>query len=159
LEADLIYVGSGNVDWCERCATTLASIQVEEDGTCWRCHGPVGLVQRPQWYLRISRYVEENDRRLRELAASGIWDEVSLATQRFVLGRVDGVELALRAPDGEELTVFTPHADALADARFVLMSPRHPRIEEWAASPAVQDELERMRSGGWERSEREADTV
>src|SRR5262249_49454145 len=106
-----------------------------------------------------SQYVEENDRRLRELAASGIWDEVSLATQRFVLGRVDGLELALRAPDGEELTVFTPHSDALADARFVLMSPRHPRTKQWAASRGVRDGPGGMRSGGGERSGREAETV
>ncbi|HMD52033.1 MAG TPA: class I tRNA ligase family protein, partial [Solirubrobacteraceae bacterium] len=75
LEADLIYRGSGNVDWCENCQTTLASIQVEPGGTCWRCHGPVRLISLPQWYLRISPYLEENDRRLDERAASGMWDE------------------------------------------------------------------------------------
>jgi leucyl-tRNA synthetase len=157
LEAGLIYRGTGNVDWCDSCQTTLASIQVEPGGTCWRCHGPVRLIELPQWYLRISSYVEENDRRLAELAASGIWDEVSLASQRYVLGRVDGVELALRGPEGTELTVFTPHVDALADARFVIMSPRHPDADLWASD--VQEELDRMRSGGWERSAREAETI
>ena len=48
------------------------------------------LIQRPQWYLRVSAYLEENDRRLEELQK---WDDTSLASQRFVLGRVDGVEL------------------------------------------------------------------
>ena len=43
----------------------------------------------------------ENDRRLAELEENGSWDEVALASQRFVLGRVDGVELDLRAPDGD----------------------------------------------------------
>jgi leucyl-tRNA synthetase len=108
LQAGLVYRGTGSVDWCDTCQTTLATIQVE-NGMCWRCHNPVRLIQRPQWYLRISAYVEENDRRLGELAASGIWDENSLASQRFVLGRVDGIELDLRADDGTELTVFTPH--------------------------------------------------
>ncbi len=88
------------MDWCDTCQTTLATIQVE-NGSCWRCHNPVRLIQRPQWYLRISAYVEENDRRLEELAASGIWDENALASQRFVLGRVDGVELDLRADEGD----------------------------------------------------------
>src|SRR5271167_1078807 len=116
LEAGLIYRGTGNVDWCDNCQTTLASIQVEAGGTCWRCHGPVRLIQLPQWYLRISSYLDENDRRVAELGASGIWDEVSLASQEIVLGRVDGVELDLPSPDGSErppLTVFTPHAGAL----------------------------------------------
>ena len=175
LDAGLIYRGSGNVDWCDTCQTTLATIQVE-DGLCWRCHNPVRLIQRPQWYLRVSAYVEENDRRLEELAASGIWDESALASQRFVLGRVDGIEVDLAraagpagagdgaAPadendgdngDGDGLTVFTPHADALARARFVLISPKHPDIERWADS--VSDEqLDELRSGGLERDAREA---
>jgi leucyl-tRNA synthetase len=182
LEHDLIYRGTGAVDWCDTCQTTLATIQVEEGGTCWRCHNPVRLIQRPEWYLRISRYVEENDRRLDGLRN---WDETSLASQRFVLGRVDGVELDLAASDedleaadeglaprgaGTErhtrtlsqarmLTVFTPHADALADARFVLMSPKHPQVEEWASDPQVQEQLEELRSGGGERAARDAQAI
>ena len=56
------------------------------------------LIERPQWYLRISAYVPENDRRLARARGERIWDEVALASQRFVLGRVDGVELELRGP-------------------------------------------------------------
>jgi leucyl-tRNA synthetase len=159
LEAGLIYRGTGNVDWCEHCQTTLASIQVEAGGTCWRCHGPVRLIQLPQWYLRISAYVPENDSRLAELAASGIWDDVALSSQEIVLGRVDGVELELQSPDGAQLTVFTPHADALAQARFVVMSARHPDADAWASEPAVHEQLEQLRSGGWERGSREAETI
>jgi leucyl-tRNA synthetase len=166
LDAGLIYRGTGNVDWCDNCQTTLASIQVERGGTCWRCHGPVRLIELPQWYLRVSAYVEENDRRQQELAASGIWDEVALASQRYVLGRVDGVELELTQPsrsgappEGAELTVFTPHSNALADARFVLISARHPDVEDWASEPAVKEQLEQLRSGGWERNSREAETI
>jgi leucyl-tRNA synthetase len=166
LDAGLIYRGTGNVDWCDNCQTTLATIQVEPGGTCWRCHGPVRLIELPQWYLRISAYLEENDARLEELAASGIWDEVSLASQRYVLGRVDGVELELvepsrsgEPPAGATLSVFTPHARALAEARFVLISPRHPDVEDWTSAPGVPEQLEQLRSGGWERSSREAETI
>src|SRR5205807_4494241 len=91
LEAGLVDRGAGSGDGCDTCQTTLATIQVE-DGRCWRCQNPVRLIQRPQWYLRISAYVEQNDRRLAELEN---WDENTLASQRFVLGRVDGVELHL----------------------------------------------------------------
>jgi leucyl-tRNA synthetase len=158
LDAGLIYHGTGNVDWCDKCETTLASIQVEAGGTCWRCHGPVRLIQLPQWYLRISAYTQENDERLAERAASGIWDEVSLASQQIVLGRVDGVELELTGADGgATLTAFTPHAHALADARFVLVSARHPDADLWASE--VLEQLEQLRSGGWERSSREAETI
>ena len=161
LEAGLIYHGSGNVDWCDNCETTLASIQVEAGGTCWRCHGPVRLIELPQWYLRISAYLQENDARLQERADSGIWDEVSLASQQIVLGRVDGVEVEMRATDstGDVLTVFTPYGDAVSEARFVLLSARHPDVESWASDPAVLEQLEQLRAGGWERSAREAETI
>lgn len=160
LEAGLVYRGTGSVDWCDTCQTTLATIQVE-DGRCWRCQQPVRLIQRPQWYLRISAYVEENDRRLEELEN---WDENSLASQRFVLGRVDGVELDLPlagapAAAGGALTVFTPHADALELARFVLLSPKHPDVEAWAEEPDVRARLEELRSVGLERSSRDAEAI
>jgi leucyl-tRNA synthetase len=155
LEAGLVYRGTGNVDWCDTCQTTLATIQVE-DGLCWRCHNPVRLIERPTWYLRISAYVPENDLRLDELAGGGRWDEVALASQRFVLGRVDGVEVELSAADGGELAVFTPHADSLEHARFVLISPKHPEIDAWAADPDVHERLEELRSGGLQRSSRDA---
>jgi leucyl-tRNA synthetase len=159
LEAGLVYRGTGNVDWCDTCQTTLATIQVE-DGLCWRCHNPVRLIERPTWYLRISAYTEENDRRLDELAAGGRWDEVALASQRFVLGRVDGVEVDLSASDGgPALTVFTPHADALQLARFVLISPKHPEIDAWASDPGLRERLEELRSGGLERSSRDARSI
>jgi leucyl-tRNA synthetase len=159
LDAGLIYRGTGNVDWCDSCQTTLASIQVEAGGTCWRCHGPVRLIELPQWYLKISAYVPENDLRLAELKDSGIWDEVALASQQIVLGRIDGVELELQSADGAQLSVFSPYPDALAQASFVLMSPRHADADVWAADDTVREQLEQLRSGGWERSSREAETI
>ncbi|MDX6589122.1 MAG: leucyl-tRNA synthetase [Solirubrobacterales bacterium] len=154
LEADLIYLADATVDWCDTCRTTLASIQVE-DGRCWRCHNEVRLIRRPTWFLRITPYLEENDAKTERLRN---WDELSLATQRYILGRSDGVELDLAGPAGEALTVFSPHRDALTEARFVLLSPRHPEVEAWAAGTA-REELEQMRSGGWERSARDASSV
>jgi leucyl-tRNA synthetase len=157
LEHGLIYRGTGAVDWCDTCQTTLATIQVEEGGTCWRCHNPVRLIQRPEWYLRVSAYLDENDRRLADFEH---WDETSLASQRFVLGRVDGVELDLCSTDDDSpLIVFTPYADAPAQGRFVLMSPKHPQVDEWAADPKVQEQLEELRSGGWERSSRDVENI
>jgi leucyl-tRNA synthetase len=155
LEAGLIYRDDATVDWCDTCQTTLAALQVE-DGRCWRCHNPVRLIRRPTWFLRVAPYLEENDANLERLAD---WDELSLKTQRYILGRSDGVELDLQGPDGRPLTVFTPHAGSLGDARFVLLSPRHPEVESWAASGEVAARLDELRSGGWERSARDAAAV
>jgi leucyl-tRNA synthetase len=157
LERDLIYRADTTVDWCDTCQTTLASIQVE-DGRCWRCHNEVRLIRRPTWFLRITPYLEENDANTERLASGGKWDDLSLATQRYILGRSEGVELDLGAGD-RALTVFTPHRKLAGLASFVLLSPRHPGIDAWIADPAVREELEQMRSGGWERSARDARSV
>ncbi len=157
LEAGLIYRADTTVDWCDHCRTTLAALQVE-DGTCWRCHNEVRLIRRPTWFLRITPYLEENDARLPELEPD--WDEISLSTQRYILGRSDGVEIDLGGGDGgPALTAFTPHPGAVARASFVLLSPRHPEVEAWAADPAVAEQLGELRSGGWERSARDAGSV
>ena len=41
----------------------------------------------------------------------------------------------------------------------MLVSPRHPEVEAWALDAGVMEQLEQVRSGGWERSSREAETV
>lgn len=155
LEAGMIYRDDATVDWCDTCQTTLAALQVE-DGRCWRCHNLVRLIRRPTWFLRLASYLEENDRNLDGLEN---WDELSLKTQRYILGRSDGIELDLQGPGGRELTVFSPHAGSLAAARFVLLSPRHPDVEAWTAGAEVSERLDELRSGGWERSARDASAV
>ena len=123
------------VDWCDsRCRTTLAALQVE-DGRCWRCHKEVRLIRRPTWFLRVAPYLEENDRNLAGLEEN--WDELSLKTQRYILGRTDGVEVALGdAAGGTEVTVFTPHREAVGEARASCSSRRAtPRSSAGRASP------------------------
>jgi leucyl-tRNA synthetase len=154
-EMGMIYLDDATVDWCDTCQTTLASIQVEEGGTCWRCHNEVRLIRRPTWFLKITGYLEENDANTEKLEN---WDELALATQRYILGRSKGVELELEG-DAGSLTVFSPHRGALDRATFVLISPRHPGLAAWTLSEAAREELEQMRSGGWERSARDARSV
>ncbi len=153
----LIYLDDTTVDWCDTCQTTLATIQVEEGGTCWRCHNEVRLIRRPTWFLKITPYLEENDANMAKLEKQP-WDELALATQRYILGRADGVEFELEGAAGP-LTVFTPHADAAGLATYVLLSPRHPDIEAWIGDEGVREELDQLRSGGWERSARDAKEV
>ncbi len=155
-EMGLIYLDDATVDWCDTCQTTLATIQVEEGGTCWRCHNEVRLIRQPTWFLKITPYLEENDANMAKLGAQP-WDELALASQRFILGRTDGVEFEVEGPDGP-LTVFTPHRDAAGLATFVLLSPRHPLVETLATGE-VREQLERLRSGGWERAARDAKEV
>ncbi|MBS1885206.1 MAG: class I tRNA ligase family protein, partial [Actinobacteria bacterium] len=120
-------------------------------------HNEVRLIRRPTWFLKITPYLEENDANMALLERQP-WDELALSTQRYILGRSDGVEFDLAGPSGP-LTVFTPHADHAGLASFVLLSPRHPQVEEWVGEGTVREELEQLRSGGWERSARDAKAV
>jgi leucyl-tRNA synthetase len=155
LEAGLIYRDDTTVDWCDHCQTTLAALQVE-DGRCWRCHNEVRLIRRPTWFLKITPYLEENDARLGELAD---WDEISLSTQRYILGRSNGVEVDVQGPGGTQLTAFTPYREIVTASTFVLLSPRSPELETWPVEAGVVGKLDELRSGGWERSARDARSV
>lgn len=148
--AGLIYRRAGQVHWCEACETVLARSQVEDE-SCWRCHGPVRLADREQWYLRTSAYNEENASRLADLDR---WNGMALRAQRSLLGRVNGVELTARAADGRELVVFTTHPDALTQARFVAVSPQHPDIDVWLPAE-VDEQFRQARRSGWRRSDRD----
>ena len=87
------------------------------------------------------------------------WDDLALSTQRYILGRSDGVEVDLEGRGGRLADRLQPAPPRDRGRRFVLLSPRHPEVEAWAADPACAEELEQMRSGGWERSARDARSV
>lgn len=155
LAADLIYREMGSVDWCMKCSTTLASMQVE-DGRCWRCGELTSVIQQSQWYLRFGVYVEENER---ALAGLDSWNKASVAAQRGLLGRTAGVELEVQAADGRILTVFTPYPERLHDAQFVMVSPRHPEVAQWLTDAHARKLAQEIRSAGWRREARSASCV
>src|SRR3954447_22792878 len=155
LEGGFIYEREGSVDWCESCNTVLARQQAE-GGQCWRCHGPVRLVRRSQWYVRGRAYAEENDRRLAELTG---WNKGAIGAQRAVLGRVDGVELDAQTLDGLALTLFTPHTEKADAAEFALLSPNHPEVERWTAAEGAREQLAGLRDAGWQRDDRKLKEV
>ena len=154
-ERDLVYQHVAQVSWCDSCQTVLAALQVE-DGTCWRCHEEVRFRRLPQWFMRISAYVEDNERGLDTLPG---WSKAAVGAQRAVIGRVDGVELQATLLDGTALTVFTPHADAIEQAAFVVVSPAHPLIDVWTDQPSVASQLTRVREAGWRRDDRDLEQV
>ena len=110
-----------------------------------------GLVYRRAdlWYLNLRAYNVENDRRLDSLA----WSDGAVASQRTLLGRIDGVELDLTSPYGSKLTVFTEHPGSVGEATFVALSPNHPEIDAWWSDEASRETAARLavtssKSGG-----------
>ena len=150
MEKGLVYQRDAQVTWCDSCQTVLAALQ-SEDGECWRCHGEVRFVRRPQWFMRISAYIEDNENGLEDLPG---WDKAAVGSQRAVLGRIDGVEVDAVVLGGGELPVFTPHADSIADAAFVAVSPTHLEVDSFTSQPEVAEQLEQVREAGWRRDDR-----
>jgi leucyl-tRNA synthetase len=155
LEQGLIYQRQGPVDWCDRCQTVLASVQVE-GGKCWRCHEETELRNKTQWYLNTGVYNEENFEKLDSLSG---WNKIAIGTQRSLLGRVDGVEFELHGEDGTPLTVFARDPEGIAEGRFVLLSPNHPEIGKWMEGEGDDGADDASRSGGWLRDARNADQI
>jgi len=155
LERDLVYRREAQVSWCDSCQTVLAALQ-SQDGTCWRCHGEVRFRRLPQWFMRISAYVEDNERGLETLPG---WSKAAVGAQRAVIGRVDGVEVDATTFDGTPLTVFTPYAEAIAQAAFIVVSPAHPEVDRWVSQPEVARQLEGVREAGWRRDDRDLEQV
>lgn len=155
MRAGLVYRASEGVARCPQCETVLARVQVQ-DGRCWRCNAETEITQLRQWFLRVTAYLDENEQRLEQLSG---WDGMSVAAQRTVIGRVEGAELSVLSPDGAEMTVFVSAPERLAEARFAMLSPRHPQVGSWAADPVVKAELEKVRKGGLAREDRKAKEV
>ena len=117
------------------------------------------LIRRPTWFLRITPYLEENDRNTELLARAAGGTSSRWRPSATSSAAPTGSSSTSRAGDGRALTVFTPHRKFAGLASFVLLSPRHPEVDAWIGDEAVREELEQMRSGGWERSARDARSV
>jgi leucyl-tRNA synthetase len=72
------------------------------------------------------------------------WKPDAVDLQLQALGKIEGVEVEATLLGGPALAVFTPHADAVAEAAFVAVSPRHPQVE----ALATPSELEALAKGG-----------
>jgi len=81
LDAGLVERRDAPLNWCARCVTTLARLQVEEGG-CWRCGTQVESRQFPQWFVLMSRYAERLRRSLDGLDG---WSERARRTLAGIL--------------------------------------------------------------------------
>jgi leucyl-tRNA synthetase len=148
-EKDLIYRRNVSVDWCASCEDAVLPRSESEGDVCQRCGGRLHEVNRPQWFMRSSAYLSENDARLSELTR---WSESTVGSQHAFLGRVDGVELPATTLSGEAFDVFTPYADAIPHAAFVALSIDYPGLEDWIEDGPAKREVEEVRSGDWGRT-------
>ena len=146
-ERGLAYRKKSKVNWCPKCATVLANEQVV-NGCCWR-HEDTLVEQREleQWFLRITKYVEELLRDLDKLSA---WPEKVRTMQRNWIGRSEGalVDFKLHGPAGaagSTITVFTTRVDTIYGATSVQLAPEHPLVADFTASdPTLRAKVDQL---------------
>jgi leucyl-tRNA synthetase len=118
-ERGLVYRKNAPVNWCDTCHTVLANEQVEQ-GTCWRCHNPVGKRELEQWYVKITEYAQ---RLLDGLDTLPHWPHSTVASQRNWIGRSEGAEIDFASDGGGKVVVFTTRPDTLWGVTFVSVAP------------------------------------
>lgn len=150
----LAYKAEMPVNWCTGCQVVLANEEVVE-GTCERCGAQVVHRSKKQWMLRITEYAQKL------LDGLDTVDFISLAKiqQRNWIGRSEGAEVdfALKGTQ-RKLRVFTTRPDTLFGATYMVVSPEHPLIEEYALRIANLEEVrayqeQAARKSDFERTE------
>jgi leucyl-tRNA synthetase len=124
---------SSEPDHCLRVQRVF--LELMEEGLIYkREHG----ADSSRWAVRTSHFAERCD--FGSTPPAG-WSAEAVEMQEAALSRADGVEIRAVIPGTGDLVVFTPHADSVAQAAFVSVSPNHPQIET-IATPA---ELAKLR--------------
>ena len=123
----LAYKKEMNVNWCPSCKCVLANEEVV-NGVCERCGSEVVHKTKSQWMLAITKYAQ---RLIDDLDDVDYIERVKIQ-QRNWIGRSTGAEVDFKTTEGDTLTVYTTRPDTLFGATYMVISPEHPMIEQWA---------------------------
>ncbi|MGH8473228.1 MAG: leucine--tRNA ligase, partial [Gammaproteobacteria bacterium] len=142
----LVYKKTALVNWDPVDQTVLANEQVI-DGKGWRSGATVERRLIPQWFLRITDYVEEL---LAGLDGLEGWPEAVCTMQRHWIGRSQGVEAHFEIPErATPLCVFTTRPDTLMGVTYLAVAAEHPlAVEAAARDPKLQAFLDECRQSG-----------
>ena len=123
----LAYKKEMSVNWCTSCKCVLANEEVV-NGVCERCGSEVVHKTKSQWMLAITKYAQ---RLIDDLDDVDYIERVKIQ-QRNWIGRSTGAEVDFKTTEGDALTVYTTRPDTLFGATYMVISPEHPMIEQWA---------------------------
>ena len=123
----LAYKKEMSVNWCTSCKCVLANEEVV-NGVCERCGSEVVHKTKSQWMLAITKYAQ---RLIDDLDDVDYIERVKIQ-QRNWIGRSTGAEVDFKTTEGDTLTVYTTSPDTLFGATYMVISPEHPMIEQWA---------------------------
>ena len=123
----LAYKKEMSVNWCTSCKCVLANEEVV-NGVCERCGSEVVHKTKSQWMLAITKYAQ---RLIDDLDDVDYIERVKIQ-QRNWIARSTGAEVDFKTTEGDTLTVYTTRPDTLFGATYMVISPEHPMIEQWA---------------------------
>ena len=123
----LAYKKEMSVNWCTSCKCVLANEEVV-NGVCERCGSEVVHKTKSQWMLAITKYAQ---RLIDDLDDVDYIERVKIQ-QRNWIGRSTGAEVDFKTTEGDTLTVYTTRPNTLFGATYMVISPEHPMIEQWA---------------------------
>ena len=123
----LAYKSKTTVNWCTSCKCVLANEEVV-NGKCERCGSDVVQREKSQWMLKITAYA---DRLIDDLDLVDYPERVK-TQQRNWIGRSHGAEVDFPTTAGDKLTVYTTRPDTLYGVTYMVMSPEHPYLKDWA---------------------------
>jgi len=132
----LAYKSKMPVNWCTSCKCVLANEEVV-NGVCERCGSEVVRKEKSQWMLAITKYAQ---RLIDDLDDVDFIERVK-TQQRNWIGRSTGAEVNFKATNGDTVTVFTTRPDTLFGATYMVMSPEHALIKQWADQLTNLDEV------------------
>ena len=123
----LAYKKEMSVNWCTSCKCVLANEEVV-NGVCERCGSEVVHKTKSQWMLAITKYAQ---RLIDDLDDVKYIERVKIQQKNWI-GRSTGAEVDFKTTEGDTLTVYTTRPDTLFGATYMVISPEHPMIEQWA---------------------------
>ena len=126
-ERGLAYKTKMDVNWCTSCKCVLANEEVV-NGVCERCGSEVVHKTKSQWMLAITKYAQ---RLIDDLDDVNYIERVKIQQKNWI-GRSTGAEVDFKTTEGDTLTVYTTRPDTLFGATYMVISPEHPMIEQWA---------------------------
>ncbi len=136
-EHGLAYKDKININYCPSCKVGLANEEVV-DGECERCHNKVVRRTKEQWMLKITDYAQKL---LDGLDTVDFIERVKIQ-QRNWIGRSEGAEVDFGITGKDyKLRVFTTRPDTLFGATYMVISPEHPIVDEFASDITNLDDV------------------
>ena len=132
----LAYKTTMPVNWCTSCKCVLANEEVVE-GVCERCGAPVIRKEKSQWMLKITEYAQ---RLIDDLDDLDFIERVKIQQKNWI-GRSTGAEVTFKATTGDDIVVYTTRPDTLFGATYMVISPEHPYVKQWADKLENLDEV------------------